>query len=269
MRRLFTLTAALLLAVCCIAAVGADVIFEPDDSFYDNHRDQCEYHSRSYTANGPNGDVTVYESPESDKTIAVLPNGETLPIYYIFADAADIPWGFYENWQTGVSGWVPMEYLELIYDEISFREEFGSQLLEETGALSAEHTGQTVKFWSYPGSTGYLEVSVETDYAPEYQMVYTDVNGARWGRVGYYMAIKGYWVNLDDPTADYDTLYPDAPEETDAPTEPSEEAAQTPVQEIVPQKPEGTSTVVLVAAIAVLGVVGLTAVLLVTLKRKA
>lgn len=266
MKRILTLAAALMLALCCIATAGADVIFEPNDSFYETHRDQCEYHARSYTANGPNGDVTVYESPESDRVIVVLHNGKTLPIYYIFVDAAGVRWGFYENWQTEVSGWVPMEYLELIYDEISFREEFGHQLLEEAGALSAEYAGETVKFWSYPGSTGYLEIDVETDYAPEYQMVYTDANGTRWGRVGYYMAIKGYWINLDDPTADFDTLYPDV---TEAPTEPSEEATQAPVQEIVPQEPAGTSTVVLLAALAVLCVVGLTAVLLVALKRKA
>ena len=133
MKRLVCLFCAVLMAVCCIVSASADVIFEPNDSFYEAHREDCVRNERNYTAAGPNGDVTVYESPESDKVIATFANGETLYISYIYTDPDGIQWGYYENWETGVAGWVPMEYLELIYDGISFEEEFGHLFAEEEG----------------------------------------------------------------------------------------------------------------------------------------
>lgn len=262
MKRLVALICAVMLAVCCIASVSADVIFEPNDSFYETHRDACVRHERSYTAVGPNGDVTVYESPESDKVMATYANGEALYISYIYTDPAGIQWGFYENWETNVSGWIPMDYLELIYDGISFEEEFGHLFTEEEGTLAVEHQGKTVKFWKYPGSSEYLEWTVEGENMPVYQTVYTDANGVRWGREGYYMGLRGYWMNLDAPDAEYVPVESVEPEET----EPQEQ--KDPVEEIKPGKTEGMPSGVLVAVIAVSAVVVVTGGLLVVLKRK-
>lgn len=260
------LVSCVLLLVFCLSVLplcaSADVIYEPRDSFYERHREECERHERSYTVDGPNGNVTVYESPESDKVQVTLDNGEEAYISYIYEDESGVLWGIYEDWENGITGWMPMEYLDLIYDEISFREEFGHLLKEETGALSAEFAGKNIKFWEYPGSSEYLEVSFESDYAPEYQTVYTDGNGVRWGRVGYYMAIRGYWINLDAPDADRVSYEPEQPDDV-AQTEPS-----APVDEIKPAQPEGMGTVTLVVVIAVAAAAAVTAVLLVSMKRK-
>lgn len=263
MKRLISLICAVMLAVCCIVSASADVIFEPNDNFYEDHREDCVRNERNYTAAGPNGDVTVYQSPESDKVMAVFPNGEILYISYIYTDAATgIQWGYYENWETNVTGWVPMAYLELIYDGISFEEEFGHLFVQEEGTLSVEHQGKAVKFWKYPGSTEYLEWTVEGDNMPAYQTVYTDANGVCWGRQGYYMGLRGYWINLDAPDADYVPHETEPVEETEAPTEP-EDVAGT-VEEIVP-KADHTTTIIIVAVVAV---VALTGGLLFALKRK-
>lgn len=265
MKKLFCVFISVLLALSCVVSAGADVIFEPRDSFYETHRDKCEYHDRSYTANGPNGELKVYESPESDRVCAVVPNGEELYICFVYQDGDGILWGITENWETELTGWVPMDYLELIYDEVSFLQEHENELVEEAGELAGEFGGKTVRFWEYPGSTRYYEVWVEGDYLPQYQTVYVDPCGNRWGRVGYYMAMRG-WISLDAPGADYDTLYPDVPEqtlETEAETVPSQ-----PEAEIVP-KPAGDMGLVLILAGSVLAVVAVTAVLLVVLlKRK-
>lgn len=255
----------LLLAFCLSVLplfASADVIYEPMDSFYESHREQCRRHERNYTVAGPNGNVTVYESPESDKVQETIDNGESVYVSYVYQDDSDVLWGFYEDWENEVSGWIPMDYLDLIYDEISFREEFGHLLKEETGELSTEFVGKSIKFWKYPGSSEYLEVPFESDYAPEYHMIYTDGDGVRWGRVGYYMAIRGYWINLDAPDAEFVEHECAQPEETSAP-EPSK-----PVEEIKPAQPEWMRTVTLVVIVAVVAVVAVTTVLLVSMKRK-
>ena len=263
MKRLVCLLCAVLMAMCCIVSAGADVIFEPNDSFYESHREDCVRNERNYTAAGPNGDVTVYQSPESDKVMAVFANGEVVYISYVYTDAATgIQWGYYQNWETDIAGWVPMAYLELIYDGISFEEEFGHLFVQEEGTLSVEHQGKAVKFWKYPGSTEYIEWTVEGENMPAYHTVYTDGDGVRWGCQGYYMGLRGYWINLDAPDADYIPHETEPVEETEAPTEPKN--GNDKVEEIVP---EGNNMTVVVIA-AVTAVVVLTVGLLFVLKRK-
>ena len=98
-----------------------------------------------------------------------------------------------------------MDYLLLKYDAISFQEEFSDRITEEEGTL--EVSGAVVRFWNYPGSEDATAFAVEGDYLPEYYETFTDDAGRRWGHIGYHMGIRDVWVCLDDPTADYDTLY--------------------------------------------------------------
>ncbi len=269
MKRIVNAVAAFLLVFCCIVQAGADVIFEPRDSFYESHREQCEYHDRSYTANGPNGAVKVYESPISDSVRATVDNGEELYISFLYTDEEGRTWGHTERWDSDVAGWVPMDYLLLIYDEISFMEDYGDTFLEEEGSLGAEFAGQTVYIWEYPGSTSAYQITVDGGYLPGYQAVYVDANGNRWGRVGYYMAMRG-WINLDAPGADFDTLYPNGLEEEQKPeqTPVTEQPSEDPAVEIVPHAPKSMLVVVAVTAAAIVVVVAVTVALLVVLLRK-
>lgn len=263
------MTVLLILAMLCGMVLPltarADVIYEPMDSFYEEHYAQCTYVSRSYTAAGPNGTVTLYESPESAKAEATVKNGETLFVSVTYKDADGTIWGCCENWEKELCGWAPMAYLEVIYDGISFREEYGDQFVSESGSLDGSYVGKTIYFWKYPGSDAYVDIELMgEEYRPEYRTVYTDADGRTWGECVYYMGIKGYWINLEDPTADFETLFPEWTEPVTEETEPVSE----PAQEIVPRESQETRVAKTAAVIAVAAVVAITAVLLYLMKKK-
>lgn len=238
----------------------ADLIYEPRDSFYEENREDCDYVGRSYTAKGPNGDVTIYESPVSPAEEGKAANGTALYVSYTYQDSAGILWACCDLWDDELTGWVPMDYLELIYDGISFEEEYGDQFVSVEIMLEA--SDETVYFWEYPGSRDYIAMPIRGDNGPYFQTSYTDADGNQWARCSYYMGIKGYWVNLSNATADYETLFPDVPEETVPPE--TQPAATERVEEIVP----GGGNLQLVLILAVAAVVAVTALLIVRLKKK-
>ena len=263
--RISLLLLAFVFVIGCAAMACADVIYTPMDDFFGTHHEECQYNDRYYITAGPNGTVTVYESPESDTVVLTLENGLDLYISWVYDDPEGIQWGCWENFETGDSGWIPMEYLELIYDGQSFLEEYSDEIRYENGTLGEEYAGMTICFWEYPGSQVHYDTYFEDAYAPDYNAVYTDDAGRTWGMVGYYMSFSG-WICLDDPTADYDTLFP----EVEPPTEPTIEETQAteiptePVAEIVPKKT--VNVPLLVGAVSL--VVAATGGMLFALKRK-
>jgi hypothetical protein len=67
-----------------------------------------------------------------------------------------------------------------------------------------------VYLWNYPGSEDSVIYTVDGEYPPEYEEIFTDDAGRNWGYIGYDRGIRNVWVCLDDPTADYRTLYAEA-----------------------------------------------------------
>lgn len=59
----------LLLFLITPSSVSADVIFEPENSFYSRHSPECTYVNRNYTANG---DITYRKSPDSPQAAGIL-----------------------------------------------------------------------------------------------------------------------------------------------------------------------------------------------------
>lgn len=264
MKKLICLCLAALLMLANLPTVRADVIFEPmDDEFYEEHRDECVYHDRSYTANGPNGDVTVYESPISDRVIKTVENGEILWISYVYTDPNGIQWGCTGSWSDD-SGWVPVEYLSLIYDNISFEEDYGHTFQQEEGELDEKWQGKDIYFWEYPGNPNPYSMQLQEDYMPGYDRVYVDENGSRWGRLTYYFGIRDCWINLDTPDADFATLFPNGVEEPTQPVHSEPTEPKKHVDEIKP-KPFFDTTLVVICVAAVVVVSGL---LLILMKRK-
>lgn len=246
MRRTICFLLAAMICLSMFPAVRADVIFEPEDSFYWDHRGECQYHDRSYTANGPDNVAVVYRSPESSAVVERVKNGRSLWISYIYEDKHDISWGYCENFEEDWSGWVPMDYLLLIYDHRCFQEEFAGRI-ENRGGTLPEFDAE-VRFWDYPGSEGSVAMAVEGDYLPEYQSTFTDDAGRAWGCVAYYMGVRDVWVCLDDPTADYQTLYADhAPQQVTHPTPP-----ETVPAEIKPGGPDMGGILAAVCVVAIL-----------------
>ena len=264
MKKLFLVLIAVLIVLMMPVQAMADVIYEPWDSFYEEHRDSCEYHSRSYTAAGPKGDVTVYESPESAWKVTSLPNGTGLWISYVYEDADGIRWGCWEDWEKDLLGWVPMDYLLLIYDGISFDEEHGHEFWNEEGTLDAQYKGQTIYFWDYPGceTSSWYTLSPEEAYLPEYRVCYKDSEGRTWGKLSYFMGHRDSWVCLDDPTAEFAELYPEGIPETEPPVTAAEQ--EGPVEEIVP---DGNPYLKWIVIGAVAATVVVTALLLFFLKK--
>ena len=227
-------------------AVRADVIFEPSDTFFWEHRGECQYHSRTYYADGPENVAEVYRSPVSSAVAERVKNGAPLWISYIYEVENGISWGYCENYEENWSGWIPMDYLLLKYDHICFWEEFGERICEEFGTLEA--TGE-VRFWGYPGSEDSDTMTVDVEYLPEYEAVFTDDAGRRWGYIGYYMAMRNVWVCLDEPGADYRTLYAEnAPQQV---THPVKEPLTTPI-EIKPAGPSMSGILAVVCVLAIL-----------------
>ena len=244
-------------------SVQADVIYEPYDDFFFAHRGECKYTNREFTAAGPNGMVTLYVDPLNPAEEKVYPNGTIFTVSYVYDASDGVQWGCCDMWQDEVTGWAPMEYLEMIYDGISFEEDYGDCFVQTQASLDAATiTDGSVCFWKYPGSEETIAVKAGEDYLPEYYNIYTDADGIRWGQCGYYFGIKNHWINLDNPSADYETLYPAAQEETvPAPT-------QVPATEQVEEiKPEGEK-IKPALIIAVASVVIVTALLLVLMKKK-
>ncbi len=252
MKKLWILLA---LVLCLAPAVRADVIYTPEDHFFSTH--ECDYVNRSYFASGPEGEVVIYLSPESSVKRGRVSNGEVLGILYSYEAKEGTLWGYTEH-EAG-TGWVPMGYLTLRYDYISFQEEFAERIVYLDKYLKVE-AGEAVRFWSYPGSDYSMELAIEPENTPEYGAYFEDDGGRRWGYVGYYYGFRNVWVYLEDPLAGYEELYAEIPPQTV--THPS-----APVRDIV-NLPKGPGMGIVLTAVAAV-VLGSGAFLWLTRKKKA
>ena len=54
-------------------------------------------------------------------------------------------WGIYDDYR-GATGRSPMEYMELVYDSIAFREEHEAQITGDAGDLDGKYVGETKMF---------------------------------------------------------------------------------------------------------------------------
>lgn len=203
MKKLISLALCAALALALCAPALADVIWEPDDDFYMEHFDECEYVNASYEAAA---DVNAMESPVERKTAAKIEAGTLVYVSYVWhGEHAD--WGYAESYD----GWVPLNVMRRLYNAADFAAEHAGELVAREGAVSrAEHS--TICFYTFPGS-GKAETvdAADFDWAeddPAYYEVWTDAEGREWSHVGYYYAIRG-WVCLSDPEAD--DLPADAP----------------------------------------------------------
>lgn len=204
MRRI--LTCLLLASVWLALPVRADILWEPrDNSFYEQHRDDCEYVGRVFYANGEEGFITLWDAPGGKTVISQFENGEKLRIYYTYQN-----WGLVNLWpEKDLSGWVPLEDLKLIYDHISFSQDYAGQIQAYQGEFADYREDLTrVNFYEYPGAP---EVKLESTAWKEMQsllteeaisQIFVDEEDRIWGYVDYlYGRVEG-WFCLDDPAGE-------------------------------------------------------------------
>lgn len=214
MKRSFAILLALLTLSALTVPAFADLIWEPtDDQFYKQHRHECEYEGRSYYANGKKGFITVWDAPGDSTVRAQYENGEKLWVGYIYKDWALVSW--WEAMQD-FSGWVPLKDLYLIYDHISFEEEYGDQFRDYNGEFADYEAVADEEFWLYiyeyplaPKWRDSRPIGREAldalrgrsgELGELISKVYTDPNGIEWGYVAWLYGIRDFWFMLDNPT---------------------------------------------------------------------
>lgn len=196
-RKLFSLFLAL--AALSTLPASADIIWEPEDSFYEKHREECSYVNRTYELAGCEGTVTVFTSP-GGMNKATLDNGLQGTVQFTWTGNG-VNWG-YLLWVTGsdVEGWVPMDDLSLVYDSWEFQVDHASEI-SDTGPVPVDF--HEAVLYSYPNGPAWEgSLTEQADYQPfseTFTQFYTDGDGLRWGYVGYYMGHRNAWVCLDDP----------------------------------------------------------------------
>ncbi len=196
MKKLVSSLLIAILALTFALSVSADVIFEPEDNFYTNHSDECKLMERSFVAT-----ETVYSvnEPNSSVIYGKVNSGDEIYISHTYEDNNGIVWGLISF--SDVSGWIPMGYLEVIYDNTSFAEDYGNEFNAETDNLkiSAQDISKLV-FWNYPGSEDCWEMELWNDSYRDisFSHSYTDPDGTVWGYVGYFYGAKG-WLRVDAP----------------------------------------------------------------------
>ncbi len=199
-RKLLALLTALLLLATMITPAFADLIWEPQNSFFERNRTECEYVDRAYIANGAEGYVTITTSPNSHSKLANIGNGTTLYISFVWTDKDGTQWGIgYPAGEFDTEGWTPLADLAQIYDYRDFEEDHGGEFRDYDG--SGDDLGKALVF-SYPG--GVVKSTLEENpsymtFAEAFHNLYTDENGLRWTYIGYYMGHREGWVCIDDP----------------------------------------------------------------------
>ena len=206
MRRLLTGCWALALLLSLAAPARADVLWEPNNSFYERHADECQYLGRRFYANGAEGFITLWDAPGGYLVKGQFSNGFILWVYYQFED-----WVYAVVWgdEGEISGWAPIEDFALEYDHLSFAEEYADAIYPYCGQF-ADYDGdaEEIVFYEYPGAPVSKDVRKAAWGLDELigrggdsyiQSVFVDEAGLTWGFVGYlYGRING-WFCLDEP----------------------------------------------------------------------
>ena len=213
MKKIVSMLSLIFAVMLCVQTVHADVIWEPENQFYEKHRNNCELVEREYVANGPDGKVIVYVDPKTAQEVGSYENGESTWITWVYTDKDGVAWGCPNAMEEG---WLPMDYMQVVYDHVSFEEDYGDKIVEETGALADSYYNKVVYFWSYPGSTDTEIEPFELDsewvtWMPEYYKTYVDEAGRKWGYCGYYYGSRNFWVCLDAADQSYEELWGEAP----------------------------------------------------------
>lgn len=264
-KRFVSVFCALMLGALSAFPAAADVIIEPDDSFYTSHWEECDYLGNQYYANGQTGQLTGYRSPESKQEKKTFQNGELLYVSFTYTDETGTDWGVVE--QNDGTCWVRLDEIVRKYDSELFREEHADALApfdDQAGDYERlrDLDGEIV-VWTYPGSGESSGTITEFEGGPDsfgFSECYTDENGLRWGYIGYYYGWRDCWICLDDPT--------------NAALPVNETLTAMPVlHQAQPDAPESEhkperSTELLLAGGLVVAVVGMTAVLLVVFYRR-
>ncbi len=202
MKKILIAAAALILCTAMSAAVSADVIIEPSDSFYNSHSSEIEGNGGKYTRRFElAAETKVYNDPNG-KAVGKLSAGISPYIAYYYTDKSGVKWGGYFDYSGDDELlWIPVDGLDYVYDNYSFEEEHKDEITDGGADEYASYrTDKTIYLWAYPGSTESIPMETHPDEFMTYvSKIYTDTTGGKWGYIGYIWGESG-WIYLDDAT---------------------------------------------------------------------
>ena len=192
---------------------NADIIVEPtQNKFYMDHRDEFEMLRRSYYANGVDGYISLRKAPGSNDETRRIANGEILFIEFSYESNGEL-WGIARintlntAYDKLPAGWISMEDLFVVYDDVSFVEEQGHEFHPYTGGYDELKaiTGEIIA-WTWPGSGSMQPRRYEASHFNHEesgsQFAYTDEQGREWGSLGHWTGRMDNWVCIDAPTVE-------------------------------------------------------------------
>jgi hypothetical protein len=173
----------------------ADLIVEPDNDFYEQHKGQIIFLGRSFVANGEDGSVPVRMEPGSKNDIAKLQNGDATYINYSCLYGGNF-WGFTFEY----SGWIKMEQMLVLYDYIAFEEDHLDDFYSYDGDYAGIKANRSAIAWPWPGCDAPLWTFEDLDAENFWvSYAYSDEDGREWGFVSYLYGSRNIWFCLSDP----------------------------------------------------------------------
>ena len=216
------LLTALLLTLPLIAR--ADVLVEPRNDFHSRNRHSCRPLGRRFYANGESGSISLKTEPGSNNEVEKFENGKIMYISHTYNHNGDI-WGLYESPGGGwLNGWIPLEQLLVVYDYISFREDFEQEIYIYNGSLDTLIEAEKVVLWTWPGSGEYSNILGAPYKERSFDVYFTSYPGQTLkphayrdddGREWVFTSMKylgNNWVCVNEPTNSMIPAFNPAPE---------------------------------------------------------
>lgn len=202
-------------AVCALSGAAlADVIWEPEDSFFAAHAGECEYVNTSYYSNAESGYMEVFNKPNGSG-IGFADNGQLFYISHVYHDKSG-DWGIIEyseqenrlipaNYELDIEvGWIKLADTMEKYNSNSFFLDHDSEISDFSGDASALLEQPIIAQWTYPNSGELQEKMdgelIDDDFARCFSASYTDEAGQEWLYSSYYRGSRDFWVCLSDPS---------------------------------------------------------------------
>ena len=211
-------TAAAAMAAFSGTAVYGDMIAEPDNSFYYDNYESCEYiESRPFEALE---DAKLLKDPNGKAVSKDIRKGDKLNISFTYTDKNGEVWGccmFYGSADADSDGWIKMSQVKEIYNVFTFIDEHSDELSDYSGELDNYIPQEKVVLWEYPYSENYYSIKAENWYTREdypypkgelANKCWTDENGNMW-------IYSGRWITKDADRFDNRWVFLPDPETTD------------------------------------------------------
>lgn len=190
MKRLTTLFLILCLLLP-LSVAAADLVWEPNDDFYDQHRDACE---PVYETQRAAQEIAVWQDPETDTVLWTLDEGDEVYVYQSYKDSRRIVWGLIEKEEYGRTGWIPLGLTIVPYSQRQFMEDNRTRVKTYGDTPPA---CENACFYTYPNSGEYVIRSVGS--STSYDFYYVDKDGRAWARYDPPSYDSYTWVCADDP----------------------------------------------------------------------